>query len=209
MFLDLDPAPAGRRGQIIDWHHVIGPTRVIAARLGDWLNAIAEGLEAGHYVYVESENIVGPPGVFGRAKTMTLDELSNFLKQQFDPVGLKEVERIVIQILEPAFRQFAATVSGSASANRLHNGQWTVSFCVGSGAAPDGVSVWIAHNGRDNLIVIGVTIIRNASRKGRPANQTGPEVVGHWKFPIGSETDSAIRSWVTDQLAECMRRCPP
>lgn len=39
--LDLAPAPGGKRGQIIDWNHEQGATRVLAAGFGEWLAILA------------------------------------------------------------------------------------------------------------------------------------------------------------------------
>ena len=47
--LDLDPAPEGSRGQIIDWDHEAGPSRVLAAGFLEVLSTFANDLEAGKY----------------------------------------------------------------------------------------------------------------------------------------------------------------
>lgn len=49
--LDLDPAPGGQVGQIIDFSHVFGPTRVLAGSLEEWLTRFAAALESGVFRY--------------------------------------------------------------------------------------------------------------------------------------------------------------
>ena len=64
VMLDLDPPEDGTYGQIIEHSHEIGPKLVLAASWLDWLNRLADGLEAGKYVYVEDEETVAPPGMY-------------------------------------------------------------------------------------------------------------------------------------------------
>jgi cell wall assembly regulator SMI1 len=45
--LDLDPAEGGTPGQLIDWDHERGPTKVIATGLREYLGRFADDLEAG------------------------------------------------------------------------------------------------------------------------------------------------------------------
>jgi cell wall assembly regulator SMI1 len=47
--LDLDPAPGGSVGQIIDWDHEAGPSRVVASGFLEVLSTFADDLEAGKY----------------------------------------------------------------------------------------------------------------------------------------------------------------
>jgi cell wall assembly regulator SMI1 len=45
--LDLDPSQGGSTGQLIDWDHERGPTKVIATGLREYLGRFAADLEAG------------------------------------------------------------------------------------------------------------------------------------------------------------------
>jgi cell wall assembly regulator SMI1 len=45
--LDLDPAEGGSPGQLIDWDHERGPTKVIATGVREYLGRFADDLEAG------------------------------------------------------------------------------------------------------------------------------------------------------------------
>jgi cell wall assembly regulator SMI1 len=47
--VDLDPAPGGRVGQIIWYHHERGAVRVVAPGFAEWLARYAAGLEGGLY----------------------------------------------------------------------------------------------------------------------------------------------------------------
>jgi cell wall assembly regulator SMI1 len=64
VMIDLDPAEGGTRGQVIKFSHEVGPVRVLAPSWAEWLRGIADGLEAGKYVYIESEDTVAPPGFY-------------------------------------------------------------------------------------------------------------------------------------------------
>ncbi|MFL5702650.1 MAG: SMI1/KNR4 family protein [Ktedonobacteraceae bacterium] len=48
--IDLAPAPGGSEGQIIDWDHEVGPSRVLASSFLELLSTFANDLEAGEYV---------------------------------------------------------------------------------------------------------------------------------------------------------------
>jgi cell wall assembly regulator SMI1 len=48
--LDLAPAPEGSVGQVIDWDHEVGPSRVLASSFMELLTTFANDLEAGEYV---------------------------------------------------------------------------------------------------------------------------------------------------------------
>jgi cell wall assembly regulator SMI1 len=48
--LDLDPAPGGTAGQIIEFWHDDAERRILAPGFRDWLEQLAGGLEAGEYV---------------------------------------------------------------------------------------------------------------------------------------------------------------
>lgn len=48
--LDLVPTPGGSVGQVIDWDHEAGPSRVLASSFLEVLSAFASDLEAGAYV---------------------------------------------------------------------------------------------------------------------------------------------------------------
>lgn len=45
--LDFAPAPGGRVGQVIDWWHEQGATRVLATSFAEWLAGLAEPGVAG------------------------------------------------------------------------------------------------------------------------------------------------------------------
>jgi cell wall assembly regulator SMI1 len=47
--LDLDPAPGGVLGQIIEYGHDFGPERLIASSFREWFSQFADDLEAGEY----------------------------------------------------------------------------------------------------------------------------------------------------------------
>jgi hypothetical protein len=49
--VDLDPAPAGKLGQVILFFHDDGKRLCVADSVGAWLAAIAADLEAGSYEY--------------------------------------------------------------------------------------------------------------------------------------------------------------
>jgi cell wall assembly regulator SMI1 len=61
---DFDPAEGGRLGQILEHSHEVGPERILAPSFGAWLTSLADGLEAGAYVYHEAEETVAPPGMY-------------------------------------------------------------------------------------------------------------------------------------------------
>ena len=60
---DFDPPEDGQLGQIIEFDHEVGPREVLAANFGEWLNAIADRLEKGDYIYYGEEDTVAPPGI--------------------------------------------------------------------------------------------------------------------------------------------------
>ncbi len=64
VMLDLDPARGGCRGQVIAYNHEIGPLHVLARSFAGWLGKIADGLEAGKYVYIAGEETVALPGMY-------------------------------------------------------------------------------------------------------------------------------------------------
>ena len=64
LILDLDPPDDGQRGQIIDHSHEVGPQTILASSWGDFLQKLADDLEAGEYVYVEEEEMVALPGMY-------------------------------------------------------------------------------------------------------------------------------------------------
>ncbi len=64
LILDLDPPDDGQRGQIIDHSHEVGPQTILASSWGDFLQKLADDLEAGEYVYVEEEETVALPGMY-------------------------------------------------------------------------------------------------------------------------------------------------
>jgi cell wall assembly regulator SMI1 len=49
--VDLDPTPGGQVGQIIDWDHEDGPTRVLFPSFQALLSQLAHDLEAGKYLF--------------------------------------------------------------------------------------------------------------------------------------------------------------
>jgi cell wall assembly regulator SMI1 len=53
--LDLDPAEGGAVGQVFDWGHETGPTRVLFPSFRDYLERYAAGLERGAIRYDENE----------------------------------------------------------------------------------------------------------------------------------------------------------
>jgi cell wall assembly regulator SMI1 len=63
IFVDLDPAEGGVRGQIISYSHEVGPLRVLASSWSEWLEGIADALDAGKLVY-EGDGGVYPPGYY-------------------------------------------------------------------------------------------------------------------------------------------------
>jgi cell wall assembly regulator SMI1 len=65
VFLDLDPAKGGRRGQLIKYSHEVGPQFVLAGSFAKWLKDIAHGLDDGKFVYDEEAETVAPPGMYG------------------------------------------------------------------------------------------------------------------------------------------------
>ena len=62
--LDLDPPPEGTYGQILKHSHEVGPMTCLAGTWKEFLASFADGLEAGEYVYLESEGMVAPPGMY-------------------------------------------------------------------------------------------------------------------------------------------------
>jgi cell wall assembly regulator SMI1 len=58
--LDLDPAPTGKRGQIIKFNHEVGPINLLGSGMGDWLAWLATELESGIHAYSESSMMVCP-----------------------------------------------------------------------------------------------------------------------------------------------------
>jgi cell wall assembly regulator SMI1 len=58
--VDLDPAPSGRVGQIIWYHHEVGAVRVVAADFAQWLDRYAMGLETGLYSFGPELEMSGP-----------------------------------------------------------------------------------------------------------------------------------------------------
>jgi cell wall assembly regulator SMI1 len=48
--IDLAPAPGGSEGQIIDWDHEVGPSRVLASSFLELLSTFANDLQSGEYV---------------------------------------------------------------------------------------------------------------------------------------------------------------
>lgn len=64
VMIDLDPAEGGTHGQVIKFNHEVGPVNVLARSWAEWLSTISDGLEAGKYVYIESEDTVAPPGFY-------------------------------------------------------------------------------------------------------------------------------------------------
>ena len=51
--IDLDPAPGGKKGQIIRMWHDDYSRAVLAYSFGEWMEAYVKGCEAGQYVYSE------------------------------------------------------------------------------------------------------------------------------------------------------------
>ena len=62
--LDLDPPSDGSRGQVIYHSHEVGPKNCIAISWNEFLGKFADDLESGAYVYIESEEMVAPPGMY-------------------------------------------------------------------------------------------------------------------------------------------------
>jgi cell wall assembly regulator SMI1 len=58
--LDLDPAPGGCVGQIIEHGHEEGPERLIAGSFREWLSQFADDLEAGEYRFGERSYNIEP-----------------------------------------------------------------------------------------------------------------------------------------------------
>ena len=56
--VDLDPAPGGTVGQIIEFDHEVGPVRVVASGFGEWLARYASALESGRYAYHPTDGII-------------------------------------------------------------------------------------------------------------------------------------------------------
>jgi cell wall assembly regulator SMI1 len=54
--VDMDPAPGGKRGQVILFFHDDGKRLCVADSVGAWLAAIAADLEAGTYEYDTESN---------------------------------------------------------------------------------------------------------------------------------------------------------
>jgi cell wall assembly regulator SMI1 len=53
VMIDLDPAPGGKIGQVIERSHEVGPLRLIAYSFREFLSNYADDLEAGKYRYGE------------------------------------------------------------------------------------------------------------------------------------------------------------
>jgi cell wall assembly regulator SMI1 len=47
--VDLDPAPGGHVGQVVDWDHEDGPTKVVFTSFAALLSRLADDMEAGRY----------------------------------------------------------------------------------------------------------------------------------------------------------------
>jgi cell wall assembly regulator SMI1 len=60
--INLDPAPGGTVGQVIDSDHEVGPRRVLAPSFSAWLARLAAALEAGKLIWQGKHGTVGPPG---------------------------------------------------------------------------------------------------------------------------------------------------
>jgi cell wall assembly regulator SMI1 len=58
--VDLDPAPGGHVGQIIEYSHEVGAMRVAAESFVDWLTTFASALEAGKYQFDQAELCLKP-----------------------------------------------------------------------------------------------------------------------------------------------------
>lgn len=58
MCLDLDPGPAGRRGQVFRWY-ANGATRlrVMAGSFAEWLDRLATEYEAGRFTYTAADGV--------------------------------------------------------------------------------------------------------------------------------------------------------
>ena len=57
LILDLAPARGGRAGQVIEWRHDTNERRFVAASLEALLGQLANGLEAGRYVYDDERGV--------------------------------------------------------------------------------------------------------------------------------------------------------
>jgi cell wall assembly regulator SMI1 len=64
VFLDLDPAPGGIRGQIIDFGRAEGPRRLLGQSWSEWPANLADQLDRGKWVYDAAEEVVAPPGYY-------------------------------------------------------------------------------------------------------------------------------------------------
>jgi cell wall assembly regulator SMI1 len=60
--IDLDPPSGGAVGQVIEYDHEVGPTRVLAPSFATWLARIATALETGKLVWNDKHGQVAPPG---------------------------------------------------------------------------------------------------------------------------------------------------
>ena len=60
IFADFDPGETGRSGQILEYGHEEGTSRILASTFEQWLTSIAEKLEAGGFRYDEEEETVLP-----------------------------------------------------------------------------------------------------------------------------------------------------
>ncbi len=99
--LDLDPTESGTHGQIISYSLNVGPITLIATSLGDYLEAFAEQLEAGHYMVTDgaltyatlNETRVTPPsrptGAGGRLHNDPLDDVLNEIQPRLGRAQLR------------------------------------------------------------------------------------------------------------------------
>jgi cell wall assembly regulator SMI1 len=58
LILDLAPARGGRAGQVIEWRHDTDERRLVAPSLEAFLRQLADGLEAGRYIYSEEQGVM-------------------------------------------------------------------------------------------------------------------------------------------------------
>lgn len=64
VMIDLDPGKGGTRGQVIKFNHEVGPVDVLGRSWSEWVERIADELEAGKHVYQEEHDTVAPQGCF-------------------------------------------------------------------------------------------------------------------------------------------------
>jgi cell wall assembly regulator SMI1 len=57
LILDMAPDRGGRPGQVIEWRHDTNERRLVAPSLEHLLKQVAEGMEAGRYVYDEEAGV--------------------------------------------------------------------------------------------------------------------------------------------------------